>query len=100
MKQPVKEIRLRYPSLMCESAAADIKALVEEIDALHEEKHDLFTKEHELDTLIAEKKKYLDGLKGMYEVIYEEETPKEKPAFEGEAISAPTIVESNGTIHI
>ena len=95
MNQIIKSVKLLYPSLMTPDAVKKIFDLHLQVKIKEEERVQCFMRQQILDKEIAEIKDILTNLKNTYELIYEEEKVKE--AAKGQA---PTIVESNGTIHI
>ena len=94
MGQTIKDVRLLYPSLMKENAAAEILDLYKQVEAKEEERSQCFMRQCTLDKEIEELKKKLFDLKTVHELVYEEGEVKE--LVKGEA---PMIVESNGTVH-
>lgn len=95
MNQTIKSVKLLYPSLMKADAAKKILDLHLQVKAKEEERVQCFMRQQTLDKEIAEIKSTLTDLKNTYELVYEEGEVKE--VVKGQA---PTIVESNGTIHI
>ena len=95
MSKTIKSVKLLYPSLMNEDAAKKILDLHLQVNAKENERVQCFMHQQTLDKEIAEIKSTLTALKNTYELIYEEVEVKD--VVKGQA---PTIVESNGTIHI
>lgn len=95
MSKTIKSVKLLYPSLMKESAANQILDLYSQLEAKEAECTKCFMRQQVLTKEIDDIKNTLTNLKNTYELIYEEGKVKEIVAGE-----APTIVESNGTIHI
>lgn len=95
MSKTIKSVKLLYPSLMNEDAANKILDLHLQVNAKEEERVQLFMRQQTLDKEIADIKSTLTVLKNTYELIYEDTEVKD--VVKGQA---PTIVESNGTIHI
>lgn len=95
MSETIKSIKLLYPSLMKEDAAEKIMDLHRQVFEKEEERTQCFMRQQELDKEIDALKHDLTNLKNTYELVYDDDEVKE--IVKGEA---PTIVESNGTIHI
>lgn len=95
MNQTIKSVKLLYPSLMKADAAKKILDLHKQVAEKEEERCQCFRRQLELDREIEAIKHDLTNLSNTYELVYEEDEVKE--VVKGQA---PTIVESNGTIHI
>lgn len=95
MSKTIKSVKLLYPSLMNEDAAKQILDLYSQVEAKEAERAECFMRQQVLTKEIDAIKNTLTNLKNTYELLYEEGEVKEVVAGE-----APTIVESNGTIHI
>lgn len=95
MSSTIKSVKLLYPSLMKEDAAQRIMDLHKQVAEKEEERCQCFRRQLELDREIEAIKHDLTNLNNTYELVYEQDEVKE--IVKGDA---PTIVESNGTIHI
>lgn len=91
----IEPIKILHPDVMKAGADKTIRKKLYLLAALEDENANLFMQQTRNETKINELRTELDALKGLYEVKYKESKPKE--FVKGEA---PTIVESNGTIHI
>lgn len=95
MGRTIKAIKLLYPELMGQDAAEKILKLHQLVGTKEEEKAELYTKQCLLEKEIDAIKNELLDLSDVYEIVYEDEQPRELQKGE-----APAVFESNGTIHI
>lgn len=81
--------------MMKEDAAKKILDIYQQIEDKEQERYECFKRQQTLEKEIDALKHTLTDLKNTYELVYEEGEVKELVIGE-----APTIIESNGTIHI